>query len=235
VLRERAKVKSWTKYKFLKLTVLAILLLILFFQLFLRYHGKVGEVATSPRKRTVKIDFVFPNKDGVIGVTEDKPANNVRVADAVSQETAGKASISHYYEDSEGYELLSAVLDKEAKTLKLDRFEVYGRTVVASVRISLCRELPEEFRSAADDFVNKSKIELQFKREFSLGHPYKLTRAYGATDFGISAVGFDASRTHAVVTVVRGCGLNCSGGSTYLFRKTEKGWQEVGQICEVMS
>ncbi len=157
------------------------------------------------------------------------------LAEVHSQETAKKAQVSHFYEDSEGYELLSAVLDNEAKALKLDRFEIYGRTVVASVRLSLCRELPEEFRSAADDFVNKSRIELQFRREFSLSHSYKLTRTYGATDFGISAVGFDASRTHAVVTVDRGCGLNCSGGSTYLFRKTEKGWQVVSQICEVMS
>ena len=151
-----------------------------------------------------------------------------------SQKTAKKDPISHFYEDLEGYQLLSVVLDNEAKVLKLNRFEIYGRAV-ASVRLSLCRELPEEFRSAADDFANKSTVELQFKREFSLSHAYKLTRTYSVTAFGISAVGFDASRTHAVVTVVRGCGLNCSGGSTYLFRKTEKGWQVVSQICEVMS
>ena len=157
------------------------------------------------------------------------------LVDAHSKATANNAPTSHYYEDSEGYQLLSVVLDNEAKTLKLNRLEIYGRTVVTSVRLSLCRELPEEFRSAADDFARQSTTKSQFKREFSPSHPYKLTRTYGATDFGISAVGFDVSRTHAVVTVIRGCGLNCEGGSTYLFRKTEKGWQVVSQICEVMS
>jgi hypothetical protein len=54
-----------------------------------------------------------------------------------SQETAKKAPVSHFYEDSEGYELLSVVLGNEAKTLKLDRFEIFGRTVISSVRLSL--------------------------------------------------------------------------------------------------
>ena len=71
--------KSRTAFKFFKLGLLAILLLVLFYQLFLRYSGKIGEVATARDKPTVKIDFVFPNNNGVIGVTEETPAGNMRV------------------------------------------------------------------------------------------------------------------------------------------------------------
>jgi len=72
-------VKSRTAFRLFGLTTLVILPLILFYQLFLRHSAKVGEVATARNKPTVKIDFVFPNKNGVIGVTENTPANNIRV------------------------------------------------------------------------------------------------------------------------------------------------------------
>ena len=62
--------KRWAKY-----SVMVILLLVLSFELFLRHHK---EVVTSAEKPKVKIDFVFPNKDGVVGVTEHTPANNFR-------------------------------------------------------------------------------------------------------------------------------------------------------------
>lgn len=70
---------SQTKYKVFKLTILAILVLILVFIFFFRYQGQRRDAATSWGKRTVKIDFVFPDKDGVIGATEETPAQNIRV------------------------------------------------------------------------------------------------------------------------------------------------------------
>lgn len=79
IARERAKAKSGTVPRFLKFGLLAILLLVLFYQLFFRYSGKVGEVTTARDKSTVKIDFIPPDKNGVIGVTGETQSGNMRV------------------------------------------------------------------------------------------------------------------------------------------------------------
>jgi hypothetical protein len=151
------------------------------------------------------------------------------------QENAKKSVVSNVYEDRDGYELLSLVLNKEAQKSKQKELSIYSKTVEISVSLVLCNTIPDEFQSAADDLATKSNPKQRFKRLFSLSQPYQLTPLYGATDYGISAVGFDLPRTHAVASVVRGCGSMCSDGSTYLFRKTQKGWQVVGQVCGVQS
>jgi len=145
-------------------------------------------------------------------------------------EIRGSAKV---YEDVEGYSLLSLVLDNEAKDQKVDRISISDRTNVV-LELALCNQLPQEFRPAADDLRSKSKSHLRLKRKLKLNRPYSLTSG-GATDFSISSVGFDVARTHAIVAVFRGCGVMCSGGWTYLLRKTGNGWQIVSQICEVMS
>ena len=140
-----------------------------------------------------------------------------------------------YYEDSAGYKLLSAVLENENKdSWRLKSLDISKQSMKPN-GLSLCKQLPAEFRTAADDLSSKSPNVMQFRRRFSLKLPYSLTYGGGATDIVISVVGFDAAKDHAVVTVFKGCGSMCSSGSTYLFRKVEAEWQRVGIVCETMS
>jgi hypothetical protein len=152
-----------------------------------------------------------------------------------SQDKAKGPTVSHTYEDAEGYEILSLVLDGEAQHWKLDKLEVYGKTRASNATLSVCNQLPAEFRAAADDFGNRSKTELRFRRRFSTAHQYRLTPFAGVQYFEISAVGFDDGRVHAIASVTKGCGSMCIWGRTYLFRKNDKGWQKISEICEVTS
>ncbi len=138
-------------------------------------------------------------------------------------------SSSRTYDDPEGYQLLSLVMENEASDQKLREVAIFRH---ASER-ALCNEIPEEFRVAAHDPAPGSRAGLQFKRKFSLTHRYRLT--WDFTDFAISAVGFDPLRTHAVISVIYACGQMCSSGSTYLFRKTTHGWEQTGQVCHTLS
>jgi len=142
-----------------------------------------------------------------------------------------KNKASRTYDDAVGYELLSRVLENEAAVLKLDKVEILGH----SAGQPLCKKFPEEFQSAAEDMAKKSEMRQRFQRKFSLSHPYQLMYGRGSGIFEISAAGFDVSRTHAAVHVFRSCGALCGGGSTYLFRKTERGWQLATQFCEEAS
>ncbi len=138
------------------------------------------------------------------------------------------------YQDSEGYLLLSLVLNNEAEVQGLREIEIYERSG-NYLPLAGCRQIPEEFRAATEDLTAQSRTEFRFAKKFALTRPWILHRLNGATDFEISVVGFDHSRTRAVVAVFKGCGSMCSGGSTYLFRKSDGKWEKAGEVCEVMS
>jgi len=135
------------------------------------------------------------------------------------------------YDDPEGYQILSLMLEDEAASWKLDRVGIYGYAV--NSESMPCRRIPQEFREAVEDLTRKPKM--RFRAKFALKHKYELHSIWGATDFGITAVSFNSSRTMAVAAVIRGCGAMCSSGSTYLFRKVEGIWQKVDQVCETLS
>jgi hypothetical protein len=48
----------------------------------------------------------------------------------------------------------------------------------------------------------------------------------------LSAVGFDAARTRAIVSMAYQCGGLCGGGSLYLLEKVTGVWREAGKLCE---
>lgn len=135
------------------------------------------------------------------------------------------------YDDSDGYEVMSLVLMNEAGRLGAKQIVIYGRTVEQPD----CRNVPEEFQGAARDLDAKSKVVAKLRRKFSLRVTYHLSQDWGADAFSISPVGFDPSRTYAVVTVFRGCGALCGSGSTYMVRKIDGAWKKVGRACELVS
>jgi hypothetical protein len=132
------------------------------------------------------------------------------------------------YDDPVGYQLISLVLEAEAVRLKLREIDIVNHTVGTH----LCKQFPSEFQQAGNDMMAKSTVARRFGRKFSLKHPYNLVYEGG---FEISEPGFDSSRTHAAIHVFRGCGSLCGGGSAYLFRRTENGWQKIAEACEEVS
>jgi hypothetical protein len=155
--------------------------------------------------------------------------------DASKHQTSGsKEKDPPVYADDEGYKLMSLVLDSEANLSKEKRLELYERSDEVGP-LTFCKALPEDFQSAADDLSMRSKTKVRFKKKFSLARAYRLIRDDSINGLGITVVGFDPDRTHAVVAVQGACGVMCGGGSTYLLRKTEKGWKIVDRVCEWMS
>jgi hypothetical protein len=55
--------------------------------------------------------------------------------------------------------------------------------------------------------------------------------------YQVSAVGFDASRTHAIAYVGALCGPDCSSGSYHLLVKEKEGWKETtgSPVCQLIS
>lgn len=137
------------------------------------------------------------------------------------------------YDDSEGYKLLSMMIEREAKDweshhLQISNLQIYNR----NVRAFPCPNIPAEFRAAAEDMAKIPDEHFRFTRKFKLHSSYSLE---GSGDITITAVGFDSSRAHAIAYISRGCGAMCSGGFTYLFRKDNEGWKIFGRLCETMS
>ena len=137
------------------------------------------------------------------------------------------------YHDPEGYKVLSLMLDKEAETWKEHNLDVMNlRINNRSTVVFECSSVPEEFRAAAEELAKIPDRHFRFARKFTLDYPYSLNEG---AEIMITAVGFDAARTHAVADISRGCGGMCSGGHTYLFRKSNQAWEIVDRVCETMS
>ena len=71
-----------------------------------------------------------------------------------------------------------------------------------------------------------------------LGFPYTLLTAQGNPNgagsgyIQVSAVGFDAAKTRAMVFVTYECGGLCGGGNLYLLEKVNGSWREAAKVCQ---
>ena len=59
----------------------------------------------------------------------------------------------------------------------------------------------------------------------------KIRAAYSGGYIQLSAVGFDAAGTRAMVYVAYQCGGLCGGGTLYLPEKVNGGWREAAKLC----
>jgi hypothetical protein len=152
------------------------------------------------------------------------------------------------YDDTDGYQVLSVIINAETKDLRGDPVSIFYRTVSEEgsreVRLQCSNSFPKEFQGALDDFDKKGKTEFLLQRQFSIQKKYSFvetkvhvqatTESFRGT-YSVSAVGFDKSRTHAIVLVEylgRPGGSIVVGGDTifYLLRRTANGWQEVTDV-----
>ena len=166
------------------------------------------------------------------------------------------------YDDADGNAVLSILLthahsDVDPSFL-LAPFLLSPSTVsgISADSFQSCNRVPAEFAAAADDFRDKNKQSWNLTKKINLKFSYKFTNTGQRTPlaptpntkgvppplfetpvYQVSAVGFDASRTHAIAYVGSLCGPDCRRGSYHLLVKEKAGWKETGgsPVCQLIS
>ncbi len=154
------------------------------------------------------------------------------------------------YEDRDGYEVLSLVLDDLSDQWKDKSLAICPLTTSAKDAFKAeCPKIPEEFQGASEDFDSKVG-KARLKNEFSLKKNYRLVAPLHASSttkeqadskvknqarapygtYYVAAVGFDAKRTHAVAFVEYFCGNLCGNSTFYFLRKSGSGWLEAKEV-----
>jgi hypothetical protein len=163
------------------------------------------------------------------------------------------------YDDPEGYTILSVLLGRYHlegdKTLQISPVTAPGTSADS---FQACGgKIPAEFAAAAEDFRDKNRLNWRLAKKFNLKFSYKFSDLKGKhqplaptqnakglppplfedTVYQVSAVGFDASRTHAIAYVAGICGPDCTSGAYHLLAREKEGWKEIpsSPVCEWMS
>jgi hypothetical protein len=162
-----------------------------------------------------------------------------------------KREAARVYEDRDGYEVLSVLLNalsvtRKNETVRIDPRMASGKGV-AEIKAQ-CSGIPAEFQAASEDFDKKVETRFLLRRGFSLAKSYALLHARVKTDatwaetqeearkrFGsgiyhVAAVGFDDKRTRAIAFVEYICGNLCGDSIFYFLRKSEKGWVQAPEV-----
>jgi hypothetical protein len=147
------------------------------------------------------------------------------------------------YDDGDGYQVLSSIIDARANKSKSELVSIFQHSVPAeslsAIRSQCSSSFPPEFQVALEDFDKKTKTNFLLQQKFSIHKKYSLVDDRSSTHlpgiYSMSAVGFDEKKTRAIVLVqylVRRNGSIALGGDStfYLLRKTDKAWQEAVDI-----
>jgi|SRR5690349_12919537 hypothetical protein len=155
------------------------------------------------------------------------------------------------YNDPEGYEVLSVLLNRLSDARKNDTIRIDPRsargTTVAEIKTQ-CSGVPDEFRSAWNDLDKKLELRMVWQRNFTLTKPYEVAYATPLPPLGkpesreeahkrirsgtyyLAPAGFNENRTRAVAFVEYLCGSLCGDSIFYFLRKSDKGWQEAPEV-----
>jgi hypothetical protein len=157
------------------------------------------------------------------------------------------------YEDAEAYKVYSALLPQSDLPLLIRKDTIGEKSCVSSVRA-----VDNSAASALDDYEKVNSTSWTLRDKFSLPKlPTLVTtddlRAMDAEDrktgrvqpyssqtrphFILSAVGFNADKTIAVVWIYYACGGLCGKGHLAVLRKADGVWKEAkeGHVCFVVS
>jgi hypothetical protein len=159
------------------------------------------------------------------------------------------------YDDSEGYAVLSVLLDgagleTHAAVIRINMTtHVESGTGVHSLED--CMKVPEEFREAANDYERRANTALLLRKKFFIKTQYDLVGESRITGSGLknppatgkdisekissgtfylSPVGFDANHTHAIAYKNYLCGNRCGWGAFHLLVKNGDRWEEAKDV-----
>jgi len=155
------------------------------------------------------------------------------------------------YDDRDGYEVLSVLLNARSDVWKNETITIDPRTAlgreVAEIKAE-CSGIPAEFQAASQDFDKKLQTRLLLRRGFTLRKNYELRHAGSimgpeqprneeeirkrirSGTYYVAAVGFDDKRTRAIAFVEYICGNLCGNSLFYFLRKSDKGWEEAPEV-----
>ena len=160
-----------------------------------------------------------------------------------SAQTKLKRAAPSPYDDADGYQVLSSIIDARADKSKNEIVSIFHKTVpaesISAIRSQCSSSFPSEFQGALENFDKQTKTHFLLQQEFSIRKKYRLVddriSTHLAGIYSVSVVGFDEKKVRAIVLVqylVRRNGSIALGGDStfYLLRKTDKGWQEAADI-----
>lgn len=155
------------------------------------------------------------------------------------------------YEDTEGYAVLSAILNRLVVARRNETTRIGPRSPLAKYVSPIkmqCSGVPEEFQSAWQDFDHQLSTRFMLQRRFSLSKSYELSysphlaasekaetrgearKRIRSGTYYVAPVGFDERRTRAVAFVEYICGSLCGDSIFYFLRKSNKGWEEAPEV-----
>ena len=159
------------------------------------------------------------------------------------------------YEDSEGYAVLSMLLDNASQGTRSSLIRINMVTHVESVSgahsLEDCMKVPDEFREAANDYERRAGRALVLRKKFTLRMAYDLAGESRITGTGVrqppatgtdnsqktssgtfylSPVGFDGNHTHAIAYENYLCGNLCGWGAYHLLVKNAGRWEEAKDV-----
>jgi len=173
------------------------------------------------------------------------------LSSVLCQSASRTDSLPPSYEDVKAYEVYSAVLPLEWPLQVAHAKELVIRRETQSYEMCLRpeKEWDEKIRPAISDYVKLNASPWLLQREFDIEIPYQLLTAdelksiaeQGGTEQGgwnsfsqqypdsggwieLSAVGFNADKTVAVVYVGHHCGMQCGGGGFHVLEKRDGKW-----------
>jgi hypothetical protein len=146
------------------------------------------------------------------------------------------------YDNDAGYAVLSVLLGGDPAKPSAASTAIYENTGSYSCRSD--NKSPDEFREALKDYTSANKTRWRLQKKLGLNHPYTLVsdqevnNAGGLRQYGnahpeirgiisVSAVGFNADKTVALVFQSFHCGPLCGEGELVAFRKINGQWKRV--------
>ena len=156
--------------------------------------------------------------------------------------TPNQNNQSAHYEDADAYAVYSAILPTEwpVRVAQAKSLVIYAETRAYEMCLRPEKEWQKVMGPAISDYVKVNKKTWLLQSKFAVGMPCKIINSDGLKaariegfyklypDSGgwieLSAVGFNPSRTIAVVYMGHSCGNNCGGGTFHVLQKKEGRW-----------
>jgi hypothetical protein len=164
------------------------------------------------------------------------------------------------YEDGDAYEIYSALIPSEwpSRVAKAKSLVILAETTNYEMCLRPDKESEAKVGPAISDFVKQNEKPRLLARKFNVGMPYQLVAAAklkSVFDRGsweefyrqypqsggvieVSAVGFNADKTVAVVYTSHSCGGLCGGGDYHVLQKKDGKWVPLawsGTVCSWVS
>ena len=145
------------------------------------------------------------------------------------------------YTDTDGYQVLSSIIEARTEKSKAGPVAIFHQTVsgdaFGEIRAECSSRFPAEFQSALEDLDKKAKAKMLLQQQFSIHKEYKFVETMVGVQTGIysvSAVGFDQNKTRAIVLLqylVRPPGDVVGGDKMlYLLRRAQTGWEQAADV-----